>query len=264
MYKANYLLILIGLPASGKSTFAQLFKEIVESEGVKQVIVIDPDKIRKKLYPEDFNYQKENEVRERNITQIRTALKNNFIVVSDDLNYYTSMRHDLKKVAEECNKNYFIVHISTPLKICLDWNEKRGKLIPNDVIININNKFDLFKNYSWDFPLLTLDLSKVSDLEFEIRLLLKKIEKRLISSQTKFEKKEKFQDFDSEYNKKLDKETRKIVGQILKNNLYHPKKENIIKLRREFIKTYINTKLNSSEISDQFIKFLNKRLKLKI
>ena len=51
-------------------------------------------------------------------------------------------------VAKENNKNYFILHIATPLQICIKWNKERGELIPQDVIYKINEKFDSFNNYN--------------------------------------------------------------------------------------------------------------------
>ena len=59
MPKRNFLIILCGLPASGKSTFAHKFKSIVENVNDQIVSIVDPDKIRKNLYSGNFNYKKE-------------------------------------------------------------------------------------------------------------------------------------------------------------------------------------------------------------
>jgi len=60
MTKRNYLIILCGLPASGKSSFAKKFKHIYErTKDAIQVKIVDPDKIRVRLYSGVFNYKKE-------------------------------------------------------------------------------------------------------------------------------------------------------------------------------------------------------------
>ena len=161
----NYLICLVGFPASGKSAFAQKFKEIIEEKSEEsRVTIIDPDIIRESITRGKFNHEKENLVRKKNLKAIRRALINGDIVISDDLNYYSSMRHDLMKIAETLKKGFFIIHIATPLETCLRWNENRGKKVPNEVIQDVSNKFDGFTRYKWDTPLNVIDLSKVSNL----------------------------------------------------------------------------------------------------
>ena len=260
----NYLLILSGLPASGKSTFARKFKELVESESNSNVKIIDTDIIRQQLYPDGFNYKNEKRVRKKLKHEIQQALNNNFIVISDDLNYYTSMRHDLKNIAENAKRMFFIVYISTPLEICLNWNKERGNLIPDNVIINVKNKFDEFDRYNWDYPILELDLSKTKDLDIEIKKLILKIQDIVTSKSSLYKKKNKIYKFYSEHSKLLDKVTRSVIGEIFRNNKYHPQKKLILKLRKEYIKMYFKTDLTSSEIPSHFIEFLNKHLKIDI
>ncbi|MFX0012068.1 MAG: AAA family ATPase [Candidatus Hermodarchaeota archaeon] len=260
----NYLLILSGLPASGKSTFARKFKDLVESEGNSNVKIIDTDIIRQQLYPNGFNYKNEKRVRKRLKNEIRQALNHDFIVVSDDLNYYTSMRHDLKIIAEKVKRKFFIVYISTPLEACLNWNTERGNLIPNNVIINVKNKFDDFDRYSWDYPILELDLSKTKDLDIKIKKLILKIQGILHPKDSLNRKAPKINKLYLENSKLLDKVTRSVIGEIFQNNKQHPQKKLILKLRKEYIKTYSKTDLSSSEIPNHFVEFLDKHLKTDI
>ena len=155
LIKDNFLICLVGLPASGKTTFAYQLKGTIEKNIENfNVIIIDPDKIRDQLSPKKFDHRIEQSVRERNFKAINTSLKDNNIVISDDLNYYSSMRHDLKKIADRLEIKFFIIHIATPLKICLNWNKKRGKPIPKSVIKKVYNKFDTFDKYNWDHPIM--------------------------------------------------------------------------------------------------------------
>ncbi|TFF69352.1 MAG: adenylyl-sulfate kinase [Promethearchaeota archaeon] len=261
MPKQNFLIILCGLPASGKSTFAFKFKSILEMTREKaKVTIIDPDRIRKDLYSGFFNYKKESLVRKKNLKEIQKALEKGKIVISDDLNYYTSMRHDLKDVAEKVKVAFYIIHISTPIEQCIIWNKQRGEPIPNEVIYKINEKFDLFNTYAWDKPFRTLNLKKNLDLEGKIKLLLKEIEHdiKLNSELDSMQKTEKTK---NRYNEKLDQITRKIVNNYVKGLKDESLIKKLVSLRKVFIKQNLDKVMSNSEIKKKFTNFLKMELK---
>ena len=261
MPKQNFLIILCGLPASGKSMFAFKFKSISEMTRRKvKVTIIDPDRIRKDLYSGFFNYRKESLVRKKNLKEIQKALKKGKIVISDDLNYYTSMRHDLKDVAEKVKVAFYIIHISTPIEQCIIWNKQRGEPIPNEVIYKINEKFDLFNTYAWDKPFRKLNLKKILDLEGKIKLLLKEIEHdiKLNSEQDSNEKPQKTK---NRYNEKLDQITRKIVNNYVKGLKDESLIKKLVSLRKVFIKHNLDKVMSNSEIKKKFTNFLKMELK---
>jgi O-phosphoseryl-tRNA(Sec) kinase len=173
--KSNFLIILVGLPASGKTTFAFKLKKKLESDFQNNVKIIDPDIIRDKAFPNRFDFKNEPKIREKNIKSVRKHLVEGQIVISDDLNYYSSMRHDLKLIADSLNIKFYIIHISTPLKLCIKRNKERGKSIPNKVIKNIYNKFDNFDKYKWDTPFETFDITQTLDEIQFIEILSSKI-----------------------------------------------------------------------------------------
>jgi tRNA uridine 5-carbamoylmethylation protein Kti12 len=263
--KKNFLICLVGLPASGKSTFAKNFKRFLEREQENyEVKVIDPDIIRKSLTPDEFDYQQEQLVRKKNLEQIKTNLNDGFIVISDDLNYYSSMRHDLKLITEELNLNFFIIHISTPLEICLQWNEKRGKIIPNSVIKKIAHKFDNFDKYKWDSPIASINLSEVKDFNHFFENLMNKITYEMENLYEQQKKEGIFKQSTDLYNEMLDKTTRKIVGEILKNSEFKPLKNQILKFRKLYVKLNRNKFLNQSLITSNFKEYLEKNLNIEI
>jgi len=256
----NFLLILVGLPSSGKTTIAENLKNLIKKKYKNfQVKIVDPDKIRNSISPNKFNHQKEQLVREKSLNDIRTGLNQGFIVISDDLNYYTSMRHDLKQIAEEKNLKYFILHIATPLQICIEWNKKRGEPIPQEVIYKINEKFDLFNNYSWDNPIQTIDPSKFDDLKDIINKVINVIERNLriipLDSYHMGEKTDKEQ-----YHETLDRITRNVIRKIIKNDNYHPFIKKISNMRKEFIKKNLKKVMTETQISENFLKFIKRYL----
>ena len=265
MEKNNFLICLAGLPASGKSTFANQLKELLEKRfNNMKVKIIDPDKIRENIVPGEFDHNKEQIVRKKNLESVKKELDSGFIVINDDLNYYTSMRHDLKDIAENLGLKYFIIHISTPLEICIKWNEERGKPIPNSVIINISKKFDDFGKYNWDIPIVSYDLSKLKDLNQYIERLINLFIQKLKILKLKTEKKEFIKQTLSLDNEKLDRITRKIVGDLLRNPKYRSLKNKIIKYRKMYLKMRANTVLSESDVEKTFKQYLEKNLNINI
>ena len=259
MPNRNYLIILCGLPASGKTMFANRFKSILEMNREESLIVIvDPDKIRNALYPGVFNYKKENLVRKKTLKEIQKALKKGVIVISDDLNYYASMRHDLKDVAEKLKVSFYIIHISTPVEQCINWNIERGEPIPNEIIYKIEEKFDSFNTYAWDKPFITLNILKVMDLDDKIKQILKQIDQDIkLSSEQAI----KYKKIKNRYNENLDQITRKIVNRYVKDLNDKSLITKILKLRKEFITQNLDKGMSNSEIDKRFTYFLNDQLK---
>lgn len=265
MVSKNFLICLVGLPASGKTTFAKKFKEFIEQKlDIFKVKIIDPDKIRNKLAPDEFDYKKEQLVRKHNLNKIENALKDGNIVISDDLNYYSSMRHDLKRIAERLNLSFFIIHISTPLEICIKWNKDRGELIPDSVIEKIAHKFDNFDKYNWDYPIAKINLSEVRNFNEIFEHLMSKIIYNIENLYGWKKTEENLKQSSNLYNEMLDKITRHIVGEILKNPEFSVIKNKILKYRKLYIKTNLNKPLNESLIAQTFKEYLENNLNIKI
>jgi tRNA uridine 5-carbamoylmethylation protein Kti12 len=265
LLKPNFLICLVGLPASGKTTFANKFKKFIEqNRDNPKVKIIDPDMIRNALTPDEFDYHQEHLVRKNNLEEVKKSLKEGYIVISDDLNYYSSMRHDLKLITEELDLNFFIIHISTPLEICLKWNEKRGDLLPENVIKKIARKFDGFDKYKWDYPMASINLSKVKSINEVFEHLLSQITYKMENNNKPENKELRLQNSSDLYNEILDKVTRTIVGEILKDSKFNPLKHLILKYRKLYVKLNRNKSLEESFISRDFKDYLAKNLHTKL
>ncbi len=264
MNNKNFLICLVGLPASGKSTFANSLKIALKKKfNNLEVKIIDPDIIRQKITSDKFDHEKEHIVRNENLKIIRSELELGNTVISDDLNYYSSMRHDLKGIADELNLDFSIVHIATPIEICMKWNEKRGEPIPIEVISKIQDKFDMFNKYNWDNPIATYDLSEISDLNIVMKEFLAKLEDKMNFRKQKFGK-ERTKIISNIYNENLDKITRVYVGKLVLNPSFIPLKNKIFKLRKTYIKKNKNKALSETEILKRFKIYLEKILNIKI
>lgn len=158
------LIVLMGLPSSGKSTIAKLLSTALKDEFDIVNFVIGTDEIRK-LVPsqmEQFDPNLEPLIKDITLNTIKFCLKNNYLVINDDMNYYTSMRHELKQIAEENQTHFILIHIQIPLEVALEWNENRGLPIPQEVIQTVYERFDEPGDYNWDTPLLTIQSNETA------------------------------------------------------------------------------------------------------
>lgn len=120
-------IMLVGLPASGKSTIA---KQITN----EHIIIHSSDMLREELYG-DINYQGKNgELFQELHKRIRNDLKNGKSVIYDACNISKKRRiaflSELKNI--RCDKICLIT--ATPYEECLKTNEQRERKIPKKVI----------------------------------------------------------------------------------------------------------------------------------
>ena len=153
--KVKELIMLIGLPGSGKSTWAKKYKE--ENENV---IIVSSDAIREELGLENTKEDNKicfDEVEKRTIK----GMKNGFKVIVDatNLNYKKRMEF-LKRV---CPRGEEIlstaVVIATSYKTCLKRNSERDRVVPEDVIKRMreNFNFPLFQEGFYDIQIVYND-----------------------------------------------------------------------------------------------------------
>ena len=267
MDNPSFLIALVGLPASGKSTLANAIKKkMMQKFKVNEdhISIIDPDLIRSIITENsvEFDYTIEPKIRKKNLEKVRKELEQKKIVISDDLNYYRSMRHDLKLIANNLKIRFFIVHLSTPLKTCLEWNKKRGSLIPDEVIYKIQEKIDKFDRYNWDFPIYSVDLSISKNLDEVSDEILNIIEINLNLLEESFQRLKIKKVGEKIENKKreLDIFTRKMVSKMLKEQRIQSNGKKISNFRKQFINKNVNSDLSVSELVNKFEKLIRNKL----
>lgn len=123
------LLVLIGLPASGKSTYA---KNLIKDG---KYVRVNRDDLRMSLFNTEHNPHIENLITTVQNSIILESLRDNKSVVVDNCNIKESYRNDLKRLAEIVGDvQYTEMIFSTSLEECLDRNNKRERKVPVDVI----------------------------------------------------------------------------------------------------------------------------------
>ncbi len=205
-----------------------------------------------------FNPDHEPVIRSAMFALIKHFLQEGYLVINDDMNYYKSMRHDLLEIAIEMNVSFRIIYVSTPREIALSWNEKRGFPIPQDVIEDVYNKFDIpGKDYEWDVPISTIDLSEItpkSAAKDAITLIRDLVSQPGLSEiKTIVESSE-----EDRYKEAVDQLTRRIVSETMSNKKDEKLAKNLSSVRRDFLKMAIKNKLTLDEVNEKFKELVEK------
>ena len=152
------LIVLAGLPAAGKSTFASSMGRFLSEHHQIRSIIIASDTVRAEIpaLEEAFIPELEPLVRRMTLDRVESALTQGLWVIHDDLNYYRSMRFELVTIARAHEVPHALIHIATPRATCLGFNEARGRKIPDEVILKDDARFDAPGLDPWDEPFAAL------------------------------------------------------------------------------------------------------------
>lgn len=124
-------LMLIGLPASGKSTVAAGLMEDRED-----VVYLSSDLIRLELFGDESIQQNNGEVFNQMAVRTREALKNGKHVIYDATNISRKKRRGLLQQLPK-NVEKIACYISTDYKKVIEQNENRERKVPQHVIDNM-------------------------------------------------------------------------------------------------------------------------------
>lgn len=129
MTKQPILLMLKGLPASGKTTYATE----LEADGWVRA---NKDDLRV-----DFPNKPENEIIDLEDVVIVEALEHGHDVVVDDTNFNPFHEKRLRELAEDFGAEFQVMFIDTPPEVCIKRNLKRKKSVPLSAITDMYNKY---------------------------------------------------------------------------------------------------------------------------
>ena len=134
----NKLIVLQGLPASGKSTLA---KEMVQADP-EGTIIVSRDAFRHAL-GEYWVPSRERYVSCLETYAIRKGLKEGYNVIIDATNLNEGVIGKWKDIAAEFDAPIEFIKLNTPLEVCLkrDGNPGREHKVGESVIISFYNRY---------------------------------------------------------------------------------------------------------------------------
>lgn len=137
------LIMTRGLPASGKTTWAQRTQEQYIKEG-KTCAIVCKDDIRENLASQGWTWSREGE---KQVIALRDSLITGYLqdgvdlVISADTNF-GKHKHDLKALADKHGAEFSVKDFTkVPLEVCLDRDAKRVNSVGPKVIKDMYNKY---------------------------------------------------------------------------------------------------------------------------
>jgi predicted kinase len=130
------LLVLKGLPASGKSTYA---KTLVDQGWVRS----NKDEIRKRLFEDNYKRKDEKKVIKERNRIVHEALSQNRDVVVDDTNLNPVHIKDLMNIAKQYNATFKVddSFLDVPLLVCIERDKHREEAVGEQVIREMYHKY---------------------------------------------------------------------------------------------------------------------------
>ena len=137
----NKLYVLVGLPASGKSTYA---KEKLKSE---ETIVLSSDELRKELLGNESD-QTNNEIVFRTLyARAREYLQNGKNVVIDATNINIKARRGLLSNFAKMPIERIAIVFAAPFEICIERDKSRERTVGEEVIKKFLYRFEIPMEY---------------------------------------------------------------------------------------------------------------------
>lgn len=132
--------LLIGLPGSGKSTFAKKLNQQIPNS-----VIISTDEIRLRLFGGEAVRDEWNRIEHVVIEHVRLAIAHEQSVIYDATNVQDVWRSSFLDKVSDLNAEWIAWWIQTPSEICKQWNKKRSRQVPDDVI-------DIYQEYLEESP----------------------------------------------------------------------------------------------------------------
>lgn len=122
---------LVGIPGSGKTTFAQLLQEHISGS-----VVIAPDQIREQLFGNEIIQGDWQAVRRCILQKVDRAVQAKSPIIYDATNIKAAWRKDFLEEYSTLPLKWVCWCLDTPVKVCIHRNQNRTRKVPIDVIIS--------------------------------------------------------------------------------------------------------------------------------
>ena len=127
--------ILIGYPASGKTTYT---KSVNDNDLVK----LSSDDIREELYGDASDQTHNQEVFDELYSRMYDALSKGRDVLIDATSICRRERYQALKIAKKFNADTKAIIFKTPIAVCIRRNDNRDRKVPDEVFDYMIRKFE--------------------------------------------------------------------------------------------------------------------------
>ena len=124
---SKIIIILVGIPHSGKTTFSKYLQEKYNYK------IVSTDNIKRRIYKDSkYNVKHLFEIQK---IELETLMKKNCLIVADSNNSKKTYRNDIIKLANKYNYKYYSIYIESSLE---DVKERLIKDNKNHILNNLD------------------------------------------------------------------------------------------------------------------------------
>lgn len=124
---SKIIIILVGIPHSGKTTFSKYLQEKYNYK------IVSTDNIKRRIYKDSkYNVKHLFEIQK---IELETLMKKNCLIVADSNNSKKTYRNDIIKLANKYNYKYYSIYIESCLE---DVKERLIKDSKNHILNNLD------------------------------------------------------------------------------------------------------------------------------
>lgn len=133
------IIMTMGLPASGKSTWAK--EQVLSSQG--DVVRVNKDDLRMMVHIGQHSKGREKLIKLLRNDIVCRAIEMGKTVIVDDTNFHPSHYYTLKEIAESLDAEFEVndSFLQVPLEECIIRDSKREASVGRDVIIGMYNEY---------------------------------------------------------------------------------------------------------------------------
>lgn len=159
-HKATFIMM-VGIPASGKSYVAEQIQKDGKEEG-RDVVIHSSDKLREEMFGDVMDQEHNNELFQELHRRIKSDLRNGKAVIYDATNINKKRRAGFLRELNgiECEK--ICVPVLTPYEDCIERNRNRDRNVPDNVIERMYKNFQPpYTNEGFDSIILIYNLESI-------------------------------------------------------------------------------------------------------
>ncbi|KAL6070180.1 kti12, chromatin associated [Balamuthia mandrillaris] len=204
------LVVMCGIPASGKTTRAQELERFLKEQCGKSTLLINEESLhinKKDTYKDNFS---EKNTRATLKAAVERHLTREVVVIIDSLNYIKGYRYELYCIARSQRTPHCIVYCNVPRETARQWNQNREDALNEALFEDLANRFEEPNDRNrWDNPLFVLTPEEPTCLEEVRAALFDRVSKapNLATIPQKLS--------DTNFVYEMDKRTKEIVSAIL-------------------------------------------------
>lgn len=155
------LLILCGLPCSGKTTIANKIATFFREQNSKKVDIIKDHATGEDKNTVFADSKKERETRGLLKSAVQRSLSKDAVIIVDSMNYIKGFRYELYCVSKSTSTPHCVVHCASNIQQCLEWNESRNLAdqYSTEILHELAQRFESPNSQNrWDSPLFVIQV----------------------------------------------------------------------------------------------------------